>query len=177
MTIDLWLRIFLLMDRQIIKKDPDAEIIIHGQSMGAACALMISGMSELPDNVKATVSDCAYTSAYDMFRQDTWDWFHLPAFPLVDSANLALQLRGGYDLKKASALNSVKHSKVPIFFIHGDKDAMVPVSMAYKLYDSARCKKKLFIVKGSGHAQAPDKEPEKYWQTVSEFVSSSTDIK
>ena len=145
--------------------------------MGAACALMISGMSELPDNVKATVSDCAYTSAYDMFRQDAWDWFHLPAFPLVDSANLALQLRGGYDLKKASALNSVKHSRVPILFIHGDKDTIVPVSMAYNLYDSARCKKKLLIVNGAGHAQAPDKEPEKYWHTVSEFISSSTDIK
>lgn len=158
--------------RQILEKDPDAEIILHGQSMGAACALMVSGMEELSANVKAVVSDCAYTDAYSMFRQDAWDWFHLPAFPLVDSANLALQLRGGYDLKKASALDAVEHSRVPTLFIHGEEDAMIPVSMAYELYDQADCEKQLLIVKGSGHGQSQEKEPELYWDTVFTFIDS-----
>lgn len=155
---------------RIIELDSDAEVVIHGQSMGAACALMVSGMEELPDNVKAVVSDCAYTDAYSMFEQDAWDWFHLPAFPIVDSANLALQVRGGYDLKKASALEAVKKSRTPTLFIHGEEDAMVPVRMAHELYDAAGCKKQLMLVEGAGHGQSQDKQPELYWDTVFAFL-------
>ena len=51
----------------ILKQDQEAEIVLHGQSMGAATALMMTGEEELPDNVMAVVSDCAYTDAYSMF--------------------------------------------------------------------------------------------------------------
>lgn len=158
----------------ILKVDPDAEIVIHGQSMGAACALMLSGMDELPSNVKAVISDSSYTDAYNMFRQDCRNWFHLPPFPLVDSANLALQIRGGYDLKKASALDAVKKSSVPTLFIHGDEDAMISVNMAHELYNAAACEKQLLIVEGAGHGQTQDKDPDKYWKTVFSFIAEHT---
>ncbi len=161
----------LLWLEQILAQDPEAEIVLHGQSMGAACALMLSGMEELPENVRAVVSDCAYTDAYSMFRQDIRAWFHLPAFPLVDSANLALQLRGGYDLKDASALEAVQHSAVPTLFIHGDQDKMIPVDMAYTLYAAATAEKELLIVEGAGHAQSQDKDPETYYGTVRGFLA------
>ncbi len=156
---------------KILEQDPQAEIVIHGQSMGGACALMMSGMEALPENVKAVISDCGYTDAYSMFRQDIRDWFNLPAFPLVDSANLALQVRGGYDLKKASALEAVKKSKVPTLLIHGDKDKMIPVDMAYALYEAAAGEKELMIVEGAGHAQARDKDPASFDEKVTEFLA------
>lgn len=153
----------------ILDKDPEAEIVIHGQSMGAACALMMSG-DDLPENVKAVISDCAYTDAYAMFQKQMKDWFHLPAFPLLDAANLMLQLRGGYDLKDASALSQVKKSNIPTLFIHGMEDDMVPYEMSEKLYDAASCEKELFLVEGAGHAQAPDKDPEGYFGAVESFL-------
>ena len=165
----------LLWLEQILTRDPEAEIVLHGQSMGAACALMMSGMEDLPENVRAVVSDCAYTDAYSMFRQDIWDWFHLPAFPLVDSVNLALQLRGGYDLRDASALETVGRSGVPTLFIHGDRDRMIPAEMAYALYDSAACPKELLIVEGAGHAQAQDKDPAKYYGAITRFLQDYID--
>ena len=155
----------------ILARDPEAQIVLHGQSMGAACALMMSGMEDLPENVRAVVSDCAYTDAYSMFRQDIRDWFGLPAFPLVDSANLALQLRGGYDLKEASALEAVGRSAVPTLFIHGANDRMIPVDMAHRLYDAAVCQKELLIVEGAGHAQSQDKDPERYYDALASFLS------
>ncbi len=153
----------------ILRQDPDAEIVIHGQSMGAACALMMSG-DDLPDNVKAVISDCAYTDAYAMFQKQMKDWFHLPAFPLLDAANLMLQLRGGYDLKDASALSQVKKSDIPTLFIHGTEDDMVPYEMSRELYDAASCEKELLLVEGAGHAQAPDKDPEGYFGAVESFL-------
>ncbi|HIX29912.1 MAG TPA: alpha/beta hydrolase [Candidatus Blautia stercoravium] len=164
----------LMWIQYILEKDPSAEIVIHGQSMGAAAALMLTGEKDLPDNVKAVISDCAYTDAYEMFRQKMKEWFHLPAFPLLDTANLMLQLRGGYDLKKASALEAVKKSHVPTLFIHGDEDKMIDVGMAKQLYEAAACTKELLIVEGAGHAQSQDKDPETYYGTIQAFLQKNT---
>lgn len=154
----------------ILEQDPEAEIVIHGQSMGASAALMMTGEEDLPENVKAVVADCAFTDAYTMFQDKIKEWFHLPAFPILDTANLMLQLRGGYDLKDASALEAVKRSRTPTLFIHGDMDEMISVEMTKVLYEEAACEKELLIVEGAGHAQAQDKDPEGYYGAVEEFL-------
>ena len=145
--------------------------MIHGQSMGAACALMMAG-DELPDHVKAVVSDCAYTDVYSIFKKQLKEWFHLPAFPLIDAANLVLQMRGGYNIKDASALEQVKKTRLPVLFIHGSEDAFIPVDMTRELYQAAGGEKELLIVEGAGHAQSQDKDPEAYYGTVFSFLNS-----
>lgn len=154
----------------ILSQDEKAQIVLHGQSMGAATALMMTG-EELPDNIQAVVSDCAYTDAYRMFGEKIKEWFGLPSFPLVDSACLMLRLRGGYDLKDASALEAVKKSRTPTLFIHGDSDAMISVQMSKELYEAADCEKELLIVEGAGHGQAQEKDPDTYYSTIEEFLN------
>lgn len=153
----------------ILEQDPDAQIVIHGQSMGAASALMMTG-EELPENVKAVVSDCAYTDVYSIFQKQIKEWFHLPGFPIIDGANLVLQLRGGYNIRKASAIDAVKKTNLPILFIHGDQDAFIPIEMAEELYDAANGEKELLVVEGAGHAQSQDKDPQGYYGTVFSFL-------
>ena len=50
----------------ILAENPNAEIVLHGVSMGAATVLMTSG-EEIPSNVKSIVADCGYTSVWDEF--------------------------------------------------------------------------------------------------------------
>ena len=154
----------------ILSQDPEAKIIIHGQSMGASTALIMTGEETLSDHVVAVVSDCAYTDAYSMFGDKVTEWFYLPAFPLVDSARVILKLRGGYDLMDASAIDAVAKSTTPTLFIHGASDAMISVRMSEDLYEAASCPKDLLIVEGAGHAQAQDKDPDAYYDTISEFL-------
>lgn len=154
----------------ILSQDSEAKIVVHGQSMGAATALMMTGEEDISQNIAAVVSDCAYTDAYSMFGEKVKEWFHLPAFPLIDSACIALQLRGGYNLKNASAINAVQRSNTPTLFIHGDADAMISVDMTKELYEAAACRKKLLIIEGAGHAQSQDKEPDTYYGTIETFL-------
>ena len=154
----------------ILSQDPEAKIIIHGQSMGASTALIMTGEETLSDHVAAVISDCAYTDAYSMFGDKVTEWFYLPAFPLVDSARVVLKLRGGYDLMDASAIDAVAKSTTPTLFIHGASDAMISVRMSEDLYEAASCPKDLLIVEGAGHAQAQDKDPEVYYGTISDFL-------
>lgn len=157
----------------ILSQDSDSQIVIHGQSMGAATSLMMTGEDGLSCHVKAVISDCAYTDAYSMFGEKIKDWFHLPAFPLVDSACVMLRLRGGYNLKDASALNAVKKSQTPTLFIHGDEDALISVQMTWDLYEAASCPKELLIIEGAGHAQSQDKDPDTYYGTVKNFLEEN----
>ena len=89
----------------ILEQDPQAQIVLQGQSMGASCALLMAE-EELPENVIAVVSDCAFSDAYEMFQKQMKDWFSLPAFSLLPLSNQMLQLRGGYDLHNASPIKN-----------------------------------------------------------------------
>ncbi|MDE7232922.1 MAG: alpha/beta hydrolase [Lachnospiraceae bacterium] len=154
----------------ILEQCPEADIVLHGQSMGAATALIMAGDPEVSEHIKAVVSDSAYTEAYEMFGDKITEWFHLPAGPFVDSACVMLRLRGGYNLKDASPLRAVAASGIPTLFIHGDEDRMIDVGMSYELYEAAACEKELFIVEGAGHAQAQDKDPEEYYGKIKKFL-------
>ena len=169
-------RDLLLWIGMILQRDPDAEIVLHGLSMGASAALILSGMEEIPHNVKAIISDCAFTDAYSMFREKIGSWFYLPAFPVVDSANLMIRLRAGYDLRETSPLNAVTRSSIPTLFIHGREDRMIPVEMCRQLYDAAACPKEILIIEGAGHAQAGTRDPELYFDTADRFLETYAGI-
>lgn len=154
----------------ILEQAPEAQIVLHGQSMGAATALLMAGSLEVSEHIRAVVSDSAYTSGYEMFGDKITEWFHLPAAFFVDSACLMLKLRGGYNLKDASPVRAVAESGIPTLFIHGDEDRMIDVNMSYELFEAAACEKELFIVEGAGHAQAQDKDPDVYFGKISEFL-------
>lgn len=147
----------------------NVKIILYGISMGAATVMMTAG-EKLPSNVRMIIEDCGYTSAWEEFKHELKYLFHMPAFPALYNANLVTILRAGYSLKKASSIKQIKKSKLPILFIHGDKDNFVPFYMMDKLYNAANCKKEKLIIKNAGHAEAQIINPEKYWHTVRKFI-------
>ena len=65
---------------------------------------------------------------------------------------------------------AVSKTSVPVLIIHGDKDKQAPVSMAYKIYDSCKSERELYIVSGSEHKDCYRSNPEKYESIVSEFL-------
>lgn len=154
----------------ILEYNPNAEIVLHGVSMGAATVSMVSG-EDLPSNVKAIVADCGYTSVWDEFAYQLDDLFSLPEFPILNVSSLVAKVRAGYFLGEASTLKQVAKSKTPILFIHGDEDDFVPYYMMDELYDATSSEKEKLTIKNAGHAKASEVDPETYWTTVSNFTS------
>ena len=154
----------------IIKENPNAEIVLHGTSMGAATVLMTSG-ENLPSNVKAIVADCAYTSAWDEFSYQLETYLKVPSYYILNVTNMVTKLKAGYSLKEASALESVKKATVPILYIHGDKDKFVPYSMMDKLYDATNSPKEKLTIEGGEHANSDLVSPFLYWLTVEDFLN------
>lgn len=150
----------------IQKQDPQAEIILHGISMGAAALMILSDNTLIPENVKVIVADSGYTSAKDYVNiklknigiiTELMSWF--------------TDIKAGYSLKEASPLEHVKQSRVPILFIHGKKDSTVPVKDAYRLYEAAGGPKDLYICEDAGHGESSLVDPERYWDKVFSFIN------
>ena len=155
----------------IIKSDSNAEIVLHGTSMGAATVLMTSG-ENLPSNVKAIVSDCAYTSAWDIFNYELKTYLNIGSFPIMNFSNLVTRVKAGYSLKGASAIEQVKKTKIPILYIHGDSDKFVPPSMMDELYNATNSPKEKLIVEGAKHANSDLINPKIYWNTIYNFLGN-----
>jgi len=162
------------IDRIIETYGNDTEIILHGISMGAAAVLMTAG-EELPDNVKAVIADSPYTSVNDLFAYQMDRMFNLPTFPFLPSTSIVTQLRAGYSLKEASALEQVKKAEVPILYIHGDADTFVPTSMSETLYENTKSDAELMIVEGAGHGEPYVAAKDKYINKVNAFLEKYTE--
>lgn len=154
----------------ILAYNKNAEIVLHGVSMGAATVDMVSG-EELPSNVKAIISDCGYTSVWDEFAFQLDDLFSLPEFPILNVSSLIAKIRAGYALNDASAIEQVKKSKTPILYIHGDADDFVPYYMMEELYNATSSEKEMLTIKDAAHAKGSEVDPKTYWTAVFNFTN------
>ena len=157
--------------RYILDRDPQAQIVLYGVSMGGATVMMTAGEADLPDAVRLVVEDCGYTSVWDEFAAQLDQLFGLPTFPILDVTSLVTQVKAGWNFREASALEQIKRCTVPVLFIHGEEDAFVPFEMVYRLYAAADCPKALFTVPGAAHAQSSSVDPEGYWRTIADFLA------
>lgn len=158
------------IDMAINMYEDSTQLVVHGISMGAATTMMLSA-EELPNQVKAFIEDCGYTSVWDEFNQEISVQFGLPAFPILHVASFITDLKYDWNFREASALNAVSKSKYPMFFIHGDADTFVPTWMVYPLYEAKQEPKELWIVPGVEHARAYHDYKEEYTEKVNAFVS------
>lgn len=150
---------------------PNCKIILHGESMGSATTMMTTG-ENLPDNVKAAVADCGYTSVWDIFSNKIKNNFKMHEFPTLYCANTVNKIYSGFDFKEASAVEQLKKSKTPTIFIHGDKDTFVPYEMLEKVYDACASEKEKVTIENAPHARNACVDPELYWNSITSFINN-----
>lgn len=150
------------------KNGARSQIGLFGVSMGAATVMYTLG--EKPKNVKFAIEDCGYSTISGELDYQLKEMFGLPSFPIVPTASLYADALAGYNFYQASTRDTLKRSKVPLYVIHGSKDTFVPTENAYKNYDYAKGPKKLWIVKGAGHAQSLSVAGKKYITNTTDFA-------
>ena len=154
------------------KSGDNCRILLDGVSMGGATVLLAAG-AHPPENLRAVVSDCAYTNAYAQCaylagHEYSHSWAKGLLLPLV---NLYCRLLAGYSLTDASPLDAVARTEVPIFFLHGQEDHFVPTAMAEELFRACTSgKKELLLVPGARHAAARSHAPALCYDAISRFL-------
>lgn len=151
------------------EKFPESEIFLHGNSLGASTALLMTGSPNLPESVRFCVADSPYFSAKDEFEY-ILSFFHLP-IKLYEPIRRAFRKESGYDLDEANAEKAVTLSKTPTLFIHGKKDVFVPFPHSVKLYYACGAEtKKLSEYPLSGHCQSEFANPGLYFKDIKSFA-------
>ena len=155
------------IDFMINKFGPDVKIVLAGISMGAA-TVMLASSENLPSNVISVLADCGYTTAKEMIKKVIKE-MHLPSTLFYPFVRLGGLIFGHFDIEKATPIKSVKHSKVPIIFIHGGNDHYVPFSMSERLYKECTSQKRLVIIPNACHGLAYPENPSMYINGILEF--------
>ncbi len=147
--------------------NPNAKIILTGISMGASTVMLASAMP-MPKNVIGVLADCGYSSAEKIIKKVIAD-MKLPvciAFPLIRLSGI---LFGGFDVKRASCVEALKKTSLPVIFFHGDSDDFVPSDMSRESFEACASRKRLVIIEGAGHGLAYPVSPEKYIEELNIF--------
>ena len=158
----------------IVESDPDARILLHGNSMGAATVMMAAGDPRLPRNVVSAIEDSGYASVRMQFVDSARSMFHLPkllAAMCVDAAGLVCKYRAGFDFSDASCVEQLKHTTIPMLFIHGAADTFVSprfLDMNYGACSSLDREK--LLVPDADHVMSSAVAPDVYWSKVEGFV-------
>ena len=148
----------------------DTQIVLYGISMGAATVLMTSEL-ELPENVKGIIADCPYSSPCAIIEtvSDQMRIPHALARPFV---KLAAKLYGGFDLEETDAIRAVKHAKIPILLIHGEKDSFVPCAMSEDVYLANPKMVQRHTFPGADHGISYLVDRDRYRKIVTEFLNT-----
>ena len=128
---------------------PAHKVALIGISMGSATVLMSLG-TDLPENVKGVVADCGYTTPYDEFVH-VLKRRRIPRHPTLELAGFFARLFAGFGFRDYSTLTALEQNKLPVLFVHGEKDGFVPVRFTVENYAACSAKKKLITVPEAGH--------------------------
>ncbi len=150
----------------------DCLIGLHGESMGAATVLLCLER-EKPDFV---IADCPFASSTLLFRHVVRDQCHLPAFPILPLAAFLGRVQFGYDFPAVNPIRAVEGADVPICFMHGEADSLIPCEHSRMMY--AKCRdprSRLHLFPGAEHACSIASDPARYERLVLEFLNECVD--
>ena len=148
---------------------PQHPVALVGISMGSSSVLMSLG-TDLPANVKCAVADCGYTTPYDEFVHVMKTRFHLPRHPILDIAEWFSRLFARFGFKDYSTITALRESRLPVLFVHGEQDHLVPVRFTVENYAACNSEKKLITVPEAGHGLSYIFATDLCQQTLRDFL-------
>ena len=147
---------------------PGTPIVLYGVSMGAASVLS-STVLGLPAGVKCIVADCGFSSPDAIMRKVIKG---LKLSFLYPAVKLSARLFAGFSLDEPGAIEAVKHTDLPILFIHGENDDFVPCEMSREMFEAAAGEKRLFTFPGAAHLHSCLSDEKRYLGILDDFLNA-----
>lgn len=158
-----------LWAKYLAERFPCSEIFLHGISMGSATVTQCSCL-ELPKEVKGVIADCGFTSPAKEIGAVCRQFF-MPPYPTLWGVDFWCRICDGYSVFDANSLKTLPNATLPILFIHGQKDTLVPPKMAERMYEVCAAPKRIVRFEEAIHARSFARYPEEYKRATLGFIS------
>lgn len=129
-----------------------SQIFIYGHSLGGAIAI---DLAVKHPEAAGLIVESSFSSIREIVEHQRRFWM----FPV----DLILNQR--FD-----SITKVRSLQMPVLFIHGTADLMVPAAMSQLLYAAAPEPKQLVLIPGAGHNDVAEVAGSQYLQAVQRFV-------
>ena len=137
--------------------DPGA-IFIYGHSLGGAVAIQLAVDSPAAGGL---IVEAAFTSIADLARE-------MPQYRIFPLRLIVHQ--------RFESINKVSRLQVPVLYIHGTNDKLVPYKMSRELFRRTVSLKKLKLIPGGGHNNSAAVGGDEYLQAVRKFIDVARKI-
>ena len=152
----------------------DTPIMLFGLSMGAATVLMGSELG-YPDNVICVMADSPYSAPADIILKVCKDMGYPPklSYPFIW---LGALLYGHFRLDRCTAMEAVRHAKVPILLIHGEDDRLVPCDMSRSIAENCTAPVTVCTFADAGHGLSYMTDPLGFERAIFDFLNKLPQI-
>ena len=130
-------------------------IIFLGRSLGTAVAVELAVASQKDTNAAGLILVSPLTSTKDMAR--VHNRFNPVRFLVPDRFN---------------SLSRIPRLQCPLLMVHSDRDEMIPLEQAQRLYDAAGEPKSFHLWSGAGHNDEIGPGQEGLWKSFEAFLTS-----
>ena len=134
------------------QKVPPQQIFLYGESLGGAIALDLA--IEQPQAAGLIVQS-SFTSMTEIAKWRGFGWL-LPVDLLLT--------------QKFDSIAKVRSLKIPVLFIHGTTDDVVPFEMGQRLFATAPIPKYLHVVPDAGHTRLLRSGEQSYLKAIERFI-------
>jgi fermentation-respiration switch protein FrsA (DUF1100 family) len=163
----------LWIDKVLEIAGKDTRLLLSGVSMGATTVLLALGLG-LPENVRAVVADCGFTSPKEIMRYYIKKRFNMPVFPLLQILGLYFRLICGFWPASLNTALLLKENKdIPVLFVHGQADITVPPEMTEENYKACAAPKRILTYEHASHAVCSLAYKEEYFLELKSFLEES----
>jgi hypothetical protein len=131
--------------------DPEA-IFIYGHSLGGAVAIQLALNNPAAGGL---IVEAAFTSIANMARR-------IPKYRIFP---IDLIVHERFD-----SIEKVGQLQIPVLYIHGTDDKLVPSEMSRELYKRTASSKQLKLIPGGGHNNSAVVGGDEYLQAVKNFI-------
>jgi len=128
--------------REFAELVPDArQRFIYGHSLGGAVAVDLAAALDRatvagdPEPARGLIVESSFTTLVDVAKALSYAW--LPVQWVIE--------------EKFDTLGKIGDVKMPVLFVHGGADRLIPARFSQALYDAARAPKRLLVVEGASH--------------------------
>ncbi len=135
-----------------IRHLPPEQILLYGESLGGAIAL---DLAVRHPEAEGLIMQSSFTSMSEVVERRQF----LRFFPV----NWLLT-------ERFDSLSKVRSLRIPILFLHGTADSVIPPEMSQRLYAAAPPPKQLFFIAGAEHVRLYQPGAQSYLRAIQRFV-------